>query len=157
MLFCDPEAYWAIYSMKSNVRRSTFYKGLTRNSRETTTMNAIDPAEHARRRKMLNTCFTENSIKAVSAFMERHVERWHQIMFEENDSSTEWSSPVNFGERVDHLVFDIMGDVSFGRSFDIKEPGDNPLREVPHNIAQYLKFYYPVRLDYCTEWSCACS
>ncbi|KAG8156500.1 hypothetical protein KVR01_013604 [Diaporthe batatas] len=43
---------------------------------------------------------------------------------------------------MDYLVFDITGDLSFGRSFNIKEPGENPLREVPQNIVQYLKFYY---------------
>ncbi|RYP20590.1 hypothetical protein DL767_009415 [Monosporascus sp. MG133] len=116
VLFCEPEAYAAIY----------------------------DPAEHAKKRKMLNTCFTDNSVNAVSAFMSQHIDRWHQIILDEHDSTTEWSASVDLGEKVDHLVFDIMGDLSFGRSFNIKEPGDNPLREVPHNIAQYLKFYYPL-------------
>lgn len=37
-----------------------------------------------------------------------------------------------------------MGDLSFGRSFDIKEPGPNPLKTIPHNIAAYMKFYHPV-------------
>ncbi|KAG6353514.1 hypothetical protein INS49_005475 [Diaporthe citri] len=36
-----------------------------------------------------------------------------------------------------------MGDPSFGRSFDIKEPEDNPLRSIPDNIAAYMRFYYP--------------
>lgn len=34
VIFCDPEAHAAIYGMKSNVRRSTFYVGLTKNIRE---------------------------------------------------------------------------------------------------------------------------
>lgn len=93
---------------------------------------------------MLNTCFTDNSVTAVSAFMGQHIDRWHQILLDENDSTTEWSASVNLGEKMDHLVFDIMGDLCFGRSFNIKEPGDNPLREVPHNIIKYLQFYYPV-------------
>lgn len=94
---------------------------------------------------MLNTCFTEQSVTAVSAFVVEHIDRWHHTLLDEHDSTTEWSASVDLGEKIDHLVFDIMGDVSFGRSFNIKEPGDNPLREVPHNIIQYLKFYYPVR------------
>lgn len=139
-----PEAHAAIYGMKSNVRRSTFYIGLTKNIREKTTVNTIDPAEHAKRRRMLNTCFTDNSVNAVTAFMSRHIDRWHQIMLGKHDSATEWSDSMDLGEQVDHLVFDIMGDICFGRSFNIKEPGDNPLRAVPHNITHYLKFYYSV-------------
>ncbi|KAK4107230.1 cytochrome P450 [Canariomyces notabilis] len=106
VLFCDPEAYADIYGMKSNVRRSHFYTALKRNSRENTTLNTIDVAEHAGRRKLLNLCFTEKSLHT--------------------------------------LVFDIMGDLCFGRSFDIKEPGENPLKAVPHFIAEYMKFYYPM-------------
>jgi hypothetical protein len=93
---------------------------------------------------MLNRCFTDQSVLAVSAFITQHVDRWHEILVDEHDNTTEWSGSLNLGEKLDHLVFDIMGDLSFGRSFNIKEPGANPLREVPHNIIQYLKFYYPV-------------
>jgi cytochrome P450 len=144
VLFCDPEAHSAIYGMKSNVRRSPFYVGLTKNIREKNTLNTIDPTEHATRRKMLNTCFTDISVNAASAFMSQHIDRWHQIMLDEHDSTTEWSASMDLSEKLDHLVFDIMGDLCFGRSFRTKEPGDNPLKEVPHNIIQYLKFYYPV-------------
>jgi len=144
VLFCDPDAHAAIYGMKSNVRRSTFYLGLTKNYREKTTLNTIDPAEHAQRRKMLNTCFTDNSVNAVSALIGQQIDRLHQILLDEHDSTTDWSASVDLGEKIDHLAFDIMGDISFGRSFNIKEPGDNPLKAVPHNIVQYLKFYYPM-------------
>lgn len=130
--------------MKSNVRRSTFYIGLTKNIREKTTLITIDPAEHAYKRKMLNTCFTDKSVTAVSAFLDRHINRWHQILLDEHGSTTEWSASVDLGAKMDFLVFDIMGDLCFGRSFNTKEPGTNPLKEVPHNIIKYLQFYYPV-------------
>lgn len=130
--------------MKSNVRRSPFYTALQRKSDEHTTLNTVDVAEHARRRKLLNLCFTDKSLRAASGFISRHVDRWNELMLEENSSTTEWSAPVDFSEKVDTLVFDVMGDLSLGRSFDIKEPGDNPLRVIPHNIADYMRFYYPV-------------
>ncbi|KAI0396313.1 benzoate 4-monooxygenase cytochrome P450 [Xylariaceae sp. FL0594] len=142
VLFCDPRAHADVYGMRANVRRSPFYVGLTKNIRERTTINTIDPAEHAKRRRMLNTCFTDSSVAAVSAFMVQHIDRWHQIMLDEHDSATEWSATVDLGTKFDYLVFDIMGDLSFGRSFNIKEPGENPLRRVPHDALQYIKFYY---------------
>lgn len=67
-------------------------------------------------------------------------------MLGENSSTTEWSAPVDLSQKIDTLVFDIMGDLSLGKSFDIKEPGDNPLRVIPHTIAEYMRFYYPVSL-----------
>ncbi|TGJ85979.1 hypothetical protein E0Z10_g2772 [Xylaria hypoxylon] len=75
------------------------------------TLNTIDPTEHARRRKVLNTCFTDNS-----------------VMLDQHDSTTEWSAYMELGENLDYLVFDIMGDLSFGSSFNMKDPGVNPLK-----------------------------
>lgn len=144
VLFSSPRAFADIYGMKSNVRRSPFYTAFQRNTKERNTLNVIDVAEHAQKRKLLNLSFTEKSLRAAAGFMVRHVDRWNEIMLEENSSTTEWSAPVDLSEKVDTLVFDIMGDLSFGKSFDIKEPGDNPLRVIPHNIAEYMRFYYPV-------------
>lgn len=144
VLFCDPDSYVDIYSMKSNVRRSPFYTALNPKHGETTTLTTIDVAEHAKKRKILNVCFTEKSIRAASFFIISHVDRWHQIIEEGIDSGCGWSSSVDFSHQVDALILDIMGDLCFGKSFGVKEPGDNPLKEVPHCIAEYMQFYYPM-------------
>ena len=52
--------------------------------------------------------------------------------------------PIHFNVLTSHETS--MGDLNFGRSFDIKEPGTNPLKTIPHNIVEYMKFYYPVSL-----------
>ncbi|KAI0141802.1 benzoate 4-monooxygenase cytochrome P450 [Xylariaceae sp. FL1272] len=144
VLFRGSEAYADIYGTKSNVRRSHFYEALRRNHHEITTLTSIDVAEHARRRKRLSLCFTEKVIRASSDFVVKHVDRWIHLLTLANDIDTEWSPPIDFSERVDALIFDIMGDLCFGKSFDIKEPGDNPLKSTPHNIAVYMKFKYPM-------------
>ncbi|RYP41689.1 hypothetical protein DL767_000894 [Monosporascus sp. MG133] len=142
VLFCDPEAYADIYGMKSNVRRSKFYTAWRRNDRDKTTLNTVDVAEHARKRRLLNLCFTEKSVRAASNFIIKHVNRWNHLLVEKNGA--DWSDPVDFSEKVDALAFDIMGDLCFGKSFNVKEPGENPLKAVPHNIIEYMRFYYPI-------------
>jgi hypothetical protein len=37
-----------------------------------------------------------------------------------------------------------MGDLSFGRSFDIKERKENPFRDMPHIIGGFVKYLYVV-------------
>lgn len=145
VLWSDPEAYADIYGMKSNVRRSKFYTAWRRNGRDKTTLNTVDVAEHAQKRKLLNLCFTEKSVRAASKFIIKHVDRWNHLLGEGNDVG--WSAPVDFSAKVDTLAFDIMGDLCFGKSFDVKEPGENPLKVVPHNIVNYMRFYYPVSLS----------
>jgi cytochrome P450 len=149
VLFADPQAYGDIYGQKSNVRRSHFYTAFRRNEHDATTLNTVDIAEHAAKRKLLNLCFTENTIRASSKFIINHIDRWIDLMIQENDTP-EWSEAVDFSGRLDRLIFDIMGDISFGKSFDIKEPGENPLKSIPHSIAEYMRFYYPVRSGRCT-------
>lgn len=60
-----------------------------------------------------------------------------------------WYSPPpsDFSRRIDALTFDIIGDLAFGRSVNIKEPGKNPLKVVPEIIAGYMKVIYPVSLE----------
>ncbi|KAI1302908.1 benzoate 4-monooxygenase cytochrome P450 [Xylaria venustula] len=128
--------------MRANVRRGRFYEAFKRNAHDITTLTCIDVAAHARRRKHLNLCFTERSIRAASVFVVNHVDRWIQIITKGIQTAGEWSQPMDFSERVDGLIFDIMADLSFGTSFDIKEPGDNPLRHIPHSISEYMRFYY---------------
>ncbi|KAJ2990756.1 hypothetical protein NUW58_g2795 [Xylaria curta] len=141
VIFRDPEAHADIYSMKSNVRRSSFYKALN-NKNKATTLDTIDVAQHAWKRKILNLCFTEKSLTAACGFIIKHVDRWNDLMLDKIDGDG-WSAPVDFTEKIDELAFDIMGDLCFGRSFNVKEPGKNRLKEVPHCITQYLLFYYP--------------
>ncbi|KAI1805889.1 cytochrome P450 [Daldinia bambusicola] len=140
VLFNTPEAYDDIYSLKSNVRRSNFYEALQLNGFKLTTINTIDVAEHARKRKLLSHAFTEKSVRTASSFVIRHLDRWHELLIQDADCG--WSPAVDISEKLGELVFDIMGDLSFGKSFNVKEPGDNnPFKNVPHNIADYLKLY----------------
>ena len=150
MVFSNPRAYADIYGMKSNVQRSPIYTVLKRKSNDNNTLNTVDVAEHAQKRKLLNLCFTEKSLRAAAGFIVKHVDRWNELMLKENSNATEWSAPVDFAPMLDNLVFDIIGDLSLGKSFDIKEPGDNPLRVMPHNAAEYMGFYYLVGVSNST-------
>ncbi|GAP83073.2 putative benzoate 4-monooxygenase cytochrome P450 [Rosellinia necatrix] len=142
VVFRDWEAHVDIYSMKSNVRRSHFYSALNRDAHQSTTLTTIDVGEHARRRKRLSLCFTERSIRASSSFVIKHVNRWIQLITEEIDVGSGWSPSIDFSRSINGLIFDIMGDLCFGTSFNIKEPGEDFLKSTPHNIASYMKFHY---------------
>ena len=106
-MFCDAEAYADIYGLKSNVRRSHFYTAWRLSEQDKTTLNTIDVAEHAVKRKLLNTCFTEKSLRAASSFIISNVDRWNQIMLEENPEAGEWSASTDFSERIDAVAFDM--------------------------------------------------
>ncbi|TVY82222.1 Cytochrome P450 monooxygenase apf7 [Lachnellula suecica] len=144
VIFCDPSSYNDIYSNTANVQKSTFYPAMQRTHKEHNTFTETDTKLHARKRRLLNLSFTEKSLRAASEFVITHIDRWLDLISEECGDSTEWTAPKDFEELASFLVFDIMGDLAFGNSPKIKEPGENPFKKMPHNIAEYLKFVYPI-------------
>lgn len=143
VLFRSPTAYKEIYNHKANVQKGPFYEAWRKNEHEINTFNTRDKKEHFARRKRLNQCFTEKSLRAAEPFMVKHVDRWNELLLGSVEVD-QWGEVLNFAELSDQLVFDIMGDLCFGTSFDIKEPGDNPLKSIPHAGVQYMQLFYPV-------------
>lgn len=146
VIFFDPTSYNEIYSNSANVQRSRFYTALQRSHYERNTITTVDTQLHAQKRKLLNLSFTEKSLRATSSFMVTHIDRWIELIAGECEDGNKRTVPKDFAERANVLVFDIMGDLCFGNSPNIKETGENPFKSMPHNIATYLKFWYPVRV-----------
>jgi cytochrome P450 len=147
MLFQTPEAYNSLASQTGvTVKKSPFYEAWTRHALDINTLGSTDIKTHARRRKALALAFTDHSVKAMIPFMARHVDRWNELLPGEKFDGEGWSQPQNLTEWVDYLMFDLFGDICFGTAHNTKEPGANVLKSIPHNIATYMRVYYPVSL-----------
>ena len=142
VVFQSPNAIRDIYGARSNVTRSNMYNIWQRTGNDVNTLNTSDTALHHKKRRILNLVFSEKSVRAAGVFINKHVDRWNELLLDHDGK--DWSEPKNLAEWSDYLVFDILGDLCFGKSFEIKEPGDNPFRAIPHAIHSYLRFTYPV-------------
>jgi hypothetical protein len=149
-VFLAPKAHRDIYGSKSNVKRAKSYEAWAKNVNEANTALTTDPAAHARKRKILNQAFTEKSVKHAASFMTKHIERWIDLLVVHDDApaNQNWSKSRNMSDWNDWVVFDILGDLCFGRSFEIKEPTPNPIREIPHLVIRHVRFFYPVSLPH---------
>ncbi|PVH93385.1 cytochrome P450 [Periconia macrospinosa] len=137
VIFRSPTAFQDIYSSRANVRRADFYNALKRTDEETSTITTIDNTLHAKRRRLLDLVFTGNSLREAAYFMQRHIDRWHELLIA-GGGGDDWTPPTNFTDRANELVFDILGDVCFGRSFKTMEPEDNALKAVPRAAVKTL-------------------
>ena len=99
---------------------------------DSTVLNTTDVAAHAKRRRILNTVFTDRLVRSAAVFISKHVDRWNELSLE--SSNDDWSEPTDMGRWTGCLVLDIMSDLCFGKSVHIKEPGDNPFKAVPNGI-----------------------
>ncbi|KAF2795475.1 benzoate 4-monooxygenase cytochrome P450 [Melanomma pulvis-pyrius CBS 109.77] len=142
VLFNTPRAHADIYAARANTTRSGFYRAWKRGKDDVNTINSIDPLIHARKRKTLNLAFTEQSLKAAGPLMAVHVDRWIELLTSDANESEIWSTPRDMATWIDALVFDILGDLCFGESFDTKEPGENKLKKLPHLIMKQVSIGY---------------
>jgi cytochrome P450 len=115
------------------VKKGKFYEMWPRNLNAPNTLGTVDKVIHARKRRVLNQAFSPEAIRSAENFVIQHVDRWNEILVDGNDGR-EWTDPVNISEMIDYLVHDILGDLCFGRSFDMKEPGENQFRHMPHTM-----------------------
>lgn len=142
LLFKTPQAYRDIFNNKANVKRSKFYDIMTRHPEDTSTLTGTDPVLHAQKRRVLNTVFSEKSIRSMEPLLAKHVTRWCELLVD--GDGVGWSSPRKMSDTCDHLVLDVLCDLCFGRTVDTKEPGENEYRKIPHIIAFFLKILYPL-------------
>lgn len=142
VLFSDAEAYRDIYSFKSNVRRSYWYEGARKDKNDLCAVTITDVTEHARHRRVLNMIFTEQFIRSCSPVMQRHIDRWLELL---GPTDTEqWSETRDMPKRTSALMFDMLGEMCYSGHFNTKEPGPNPFKKVLHGIDVYMVIKYVV-------------
>ena len=128
--------------MKANVQKSKGYNAWKRNEQDVNTLTEVDVKLQAKRRRLLNLVFTERSVRSACDFVVKHVDRWNELLIEGDGRN--WSSPLDLNVSCNGMTLDLLGDLCFGRSFDIKEPDASPFKSVPSSIIAYMKFTYPV-------------
>lgn len=139
----SPSGHRSIYGTKANVKKGKFYEVFPRNPESLNTLNTVDPLKHSQKRRVLNTVFSEAALRSAEDFIICHIDRWCDLLLDDT-APREWTEPNDISKSIDYLVFDILGDLCFGRSFESKEPQDNPLRTISHTIAMNMRFIYPV-------------
>lgn len=142
LIINSPTGHHSIYSPKANVTKGNFYKIFPRKANETNIWSCTSSVKHASKRRVLNKIFSESVMRSAETSVIQHVNRWCELLGENTEK--EWSKPRNMAHWANYLVFDILGDLCFGKSMEIKEPGVNELKGVPDFIATFSEILYSV-------------
>jgi len=145
VLFNTPTAHSAIYSYRAPTKRSRWYDGMRRNDNDFNIITDPTPAGHARRRRAYNPAFTEASLRPAALVMAKHIDRWLDLLAPR--ANEEWSEKRDMAKWGSALTFDVLGELCFGRSFETKEEGENPLKVIPHEFEVYIRGQYVVSLS----------
>jgi hypothetical protein len=123
----------SIYGFRSNVKKADFYEAFPANKQTTNVHSSIDKGMHARKRRVLSHAFSDQAIKSLEKYILANV-RTACRMLAEGDKSIEkqksagedgWNDAWNVANWCNWLVFDIMGDLVFGKAFGMLESPAN--------------------------------
>lgn len=126
-----PAALQRIYSHGANVKKSRFYECFRAAPNAVSTLLATDRVQHARKRRVMGCAFSEAAMKGMEGYVlglvEDFIGRVGEVVDcsgggEEKEEKGEegkekWSKCLNMSQWCNWLVFDIMGELVFGKSF----------------------------------------
>lgn len=117
----DPAALKVIYAHGANVQKSVFYKCFRAAPQAISTLLATEKHHHARKRRIMGQAFSENALRGFEQYVLGHVQdlvdRIGVAVNRPGAEKARWSIPIDMANWCNWLVFDIMGDLVFGRSF----------------------------------------
>ncbi|TID26360.1 cytochrome P450 [Venturia nashicola] len=123
-----------IYGFNANVRKADFYSAFPVNKNTFNVHSSIDKVAHARKRRVLSHAFSDKAIKSMEKYVLEKVRTFCRALpttdldlidVQKSNGEKDWGSPKNMGEYSDWLAFDVMGELAFGKSFDMIERPDN--------------------------------
>lgn len=141
-----PTAFREITGPKGNGQRVQGYKIWPMNAGTCNTLQTIDNHEHGRKRRALMNAFSDKALRSYEPLVKQNVDRWCELLGDECTADGEWSKPLNAADWLNWFVFDVMGDLCFGKSFGMKE-ADSDMRDVLHLMANMMATAYPVSLS----------
>ena len=149
----------AIYGHRANVKKSQFYSVFPPTKDTFNTHSSIDKAPHARKRRVLSHAFSDNAIKNMEKYILGNVRSFCSALgskpafttAEKTGEKGKWGVAQNMADWSNYLTFDVMGDLCFGKAFEMLENHTN--RHVIDLIGSAAHMHLIVSSEYL---SCLC-
>lgn len=130
---------------KANVKKTEWYKSTAAagdsGSGAQSTHTEIDRDRHAFRRRVLGHAFSDSAIRSAETFVLANIRTWCKHLGE-GAPPGEWTREKNMDEWCTYLAYEVMGDLVFGKRFNVMENDEH--RQVPAIAMSALRFIYPV-------------
>ncbi|KAI7230270.1 hypothetical protein KC330_g7052 [Hortaea werneckii] len=149
VLVNTPTAFKTIFGPRGNVKKSDdYYRVWPKTIDVKSTWNVTDVHEHARKRRVLNHAFSEKALRSAEPSVHSNVDRWLDLFQEQGANG---AKSFNMAHKINYLVFDILGDLCFGKSFGMKEP-NSEVTNIPEILAEFLSLMNPICFSPFASW-----
>lgn len=121
-----------------NVRKSDFYKAIDGAAGDgaPSTFSEPDKSKHAVRRRILGHAFSDSAIRSAEQYILQNITKCCNLLGPRQGDG--WSEKRNMTDWANWLAYDIMGDLTFGKSFNCLEGDEN--RHLPRSSIDGTKF-----------------
>jgi cytochrome P450 len=118
-------------------------------------ITTLDPATHARMRKLLSTSFTERSLKSQEPLIELYadllISRLREIVATPANQAN--GVLLNIVDWLNYFTIDIIGDLAFGESFDcLKNSNYHPWVKTLNNFLKGMVYLAATRFYPSVEY-----
>ncbi len=113
-----------IYGFRSNVRKASFYEAFPSTPKAVSVHSSIDKMQHARKRRVMSHAFSDAAIKSLEKYILANVRVGCEMLGKSLEGQIDekgWTQKMNAAHWCEWLVFDIMGDLVFGKAFGMLE------------------------------------
>ncbi|KAL4890729.1 cytochrome P450 [Aspergillus ambiguus] len=111
-----------IYGHGKRLKKANFYNAFPAIKGVYNTHNVIDKTVHGRKRRVLSQAFSDHALKSMEDVILLHVRQFCAALGEQADAhlAEEQKGVVqNVGDWFSYLTYDVMGELCFGKSFDM--------------------------------------
>ncbi len=125
-----------IYSVRANTQKAQFYSVFSYFFKVPMIVTTIDRKDHASKKRILSQALTATAIKSMEDSILTNVRKFCQHLLDEKPSRG-WNEPKNMTEWIAYVTSDIMGEITFDRSWNTIERDENRhiLRIISQGVA----------------------
>ncbi|KAL1845939.1 hypothetical protein Daus18300_014399 [Diaporthe australafricana] len=135
--FASPESFKDIYGHAKTPDQRFLKTDMYDNGEPPRVSTARDPVVHAQQRKTLSNAFSAKALRDQEDIVQQYVDLFVEKLDQWGESG---KKAINITPAYNWLMFDIIGDLSFGESFGSIEDGKEPFW-----ISMFLSgLYFPI-------------
>lgn len=128
---------------QGNTRKAPWYTVIEASAGSANSIHAeTDRNIHAAHRRVMEHAFTEKSLRSSQMYLIQNVRTFQDVILQSSKDGKDWSQPFNMSQWSTYLNYDIMGDLVFGRRFDLMTSDSH--RFVAKLIMNSTAFIYTV-------------
>ncbi|KAF4126179.1 Cytochrome P450 [Geosmithia morbida] len=129
LVFDSSTALKDVYGFRSNVRKAEFYDAFAHPVANT--HNTRDKHVHARKRRVLSQAFSDDAMRSIERYILHNVRSFCEQIgplgseAQQEKGAGGWTGPRLMSDWCSYLAMDNLGDLSFGKAFQMLENPDN--------------------------------